>query len=144
MPSNIQWPAVKKIERAAFSQAATQPMGKKALDDKNDRKARFKRRVRAGTKALREIRQYQRTTEPLLKKMSFSRLTREIASEVAPSSLKNDLRFQCSALEALQEATEAFIVGLMEDANLSAIHARRVTILPKDINLSLRLRHIQR
>ena len=76
--------------------------------------------------------------------MSFQRLVRQIAAEVGPASLMTDVRFQASALEALQEATEAFVIGLFEDANLAAIHSRRTTIFPKDIQLSLRLRHLQR
>ena len=85
-------------------------------------------RFRPGTVALREIRRFQKSTELLIRKLPFQRLVREIASE-----FKNDLRFQSSAVLALQEATEAFIVGLFEDTNLAAIHAKRVTIMPKDM-----------
>jgi len=60
---------------------------------------------------------------------------REIAGEI-----KNDLRFQSTAILALQEATEAYLVGLFEDTNLCAIHAKRVTIMPKDIQLARRIR----
>jgi histone H3 len=85
-------------------------------------------RFRPGTVALREIRRFQKSTELLIRKLPFQRLVREIASE-----FKNDLRFQSSAVLALQEATESFIVGLFEDTNLAAIHAKRVTIMPKDM-----------
>jgi len=85
-------------------------------------------RFRPGTVALREIRRFQKSTELLIRKLPFQRLVREIASE-----FKNDLRFQSSAVLALQEATESYIVGLFEDTNLAAIHAKRVTIMPKDI-----------
>ena len=85
-------------------------------------------RFRPGTVALREIRRFQKSTELLIRKLPFQRLVREIAAE-----LKNDLRFQSSAVLALQEATEAYLVGLFEDTNLCAIHAKRVTIMPKDI-----------
>ena len=70
-----------------------------------------------------------------MRKLPFQRLVREITQE-----FKRDCRFQASALLALQEATEAYIVGLFEDANLSAIHAKRVTVMPKDIQLARRIR----
>jgi histone H3 len=76
-------------------------------------------RYRPGTVALREIRKYQKSTELLLRKLPFQRLVREISQE-----FKNDLRFQSTALLALQEATEAYLVGLFEDTNLCAIHAK--------------------
>jgi len=80
-------------------------------------------RYRPGTVALREIRRYQKSTELLIRKLPFQRLVREIAQD-----FKTDLRFQGSAVLALQEATEAYLVGLFEDTNLAAIHAKRVTI----------------
>ena len=70
-----------------------------------------KRRYRPGTKALREIRKYQSSTELLLRKLPFSRLVKEIATKY-----KRDLRFQASALMALQCATEAHLVSLFEDS----------------------------
>ena len=88
-----------------------------------------------GTVALREIRRYQKSTELLIRKLPFQRLVREIAQD-----FKTDLRFQGSAVLALQEATEAYLVGLFEDTNLAAIHAKRVTIQPKDIQLARRIR----
>ena len=88
-------------------------------------------RFRPGTVALREIRRYQKTTELLIRKMPFQRLVREIAQD-----FKTDLRFQSSSVMALQEASEAYLVGLFEDSNLCAIHAKRVTIMPKDMQLS--------
>ena len=93
------------------------------------------RRYRPGTVALREIRRYQKSTELLLKKAPFQRLVREVAQD-----FKTDLRFQSSAVMALQEASEAFLIGLFEDTNLCAIHARRVTIMPKDMQLARRIR----
>ena len=92
-------------------------------------------RYRPGTVALREIRRYQKSTELLLRKLPFQRLVREIAQD-----FKSDLRFQSSAILALQEASEAYLVGLFEDTNLCAIHAKRVTIFPKDIQLARRIR----
>jgi histone H3 len=92
-------------------------------------------RYRPGTVALREIRRYQKSTELLIRKLPFQRLVREIAQD-----FKTDLRFQGSAVMALQEASEAYLVGLFEDTNLCAIHAKRVTIMPKDIQLARRIR----
>jgi histone H3 len=88
--------------------------------------------------ALREIRKYQKSTELLTRKLPFQRLVREIAQE-RPES-KTDLRFQSSAWLALQEAAEAYLVGLFEDTNLCAIHAKRVTVKPDDIKLARRIR----
>ena len=92
-------------------------------------------RYRPGTVALREIRRYQKSTELLIRKMPFQRLVREIAQE-----FKDSLCFQSSAVLALQEAAEAYLVGIFEDTNLCAIHAKRVTIMPKDIQLARRIR----
>ena len=92
-------------------------------------------RYRPGTVALREIRKYQKSTELLIRKLPFQRLVREIATE-----FKTDLRFQSSAVLALQEASESYLVGLFEDTNLCAIHAKRVTIMTKDLHLARRIR----
>ena len=112
--------------------------GKKA--PKGGVKKRY--RYRPGTVALKQIRQYQKTTELLIRKLPFQRLVREIASdsEVIKSPLCGKVRFQSAAIMALQEATETYLVGLFEDSNLCAIHARRVTIMPKDIQLARRIR----
>ncbi len=90
---------------------------------------------RPGTKALREIRRYQKSTELLLRKLPFQRFVREIAQQ-----FHSYLRFQSSAILALQEASEAYLIGLFEDTNLIAIHAKRVTIFSKDIQLARRIR----
>jgi histone H3 len=92
-------------------------------------------RFRPGTVALREIRKFQKSTDLLIRKLPFQRLVREIAQD-----FKTDLRFQSSAILALQEASESYLVGLFEDTNLCAIHAKRVTIMPKDIQLARRIR----
>jgi len=92
-------------------------------------------RFKPGTVALREIRKFQKSTDLLIRKLPFQRLVREIATEY-----KSDLRFQSQAVLALQEAAEAYLVGLFEDTNLCAIHAKRVTIMPKDIQLARRIR----
>ena len=92
-------------------------------------------RYRPGTVALREIRRYQKSTNLLIRKAPFQRLVREIAQD-----FKNDLHFQANAVLALQEACEQYLVNLFEDTNLCAIHAKRVTIMPKDIQLARRIR----
>ena len=92
-------------------------------------------RYRPGTVALREIRRYQKSTDLLIRKLPFQRLVREIAQD-----FKSELRFQGTAILALQEASESYLVSLFEDTNLCAIHAKRVTITPKDLQLSRRLR----
>ena len=93
------------------------------------------RRYRPGVVALREIRKYQKSVNLLIKKIPFQRLVREIASEY-----KSDVRFNSLALLGLQEAAEAFIVDLFDNANLCAIHAKRVTVMPRDLQLARRLR----
>ena len=92
-------------------------------------------RYRPGTVALCEIRRYQKSTELLIRKLPFARLVREIAQD-----FQTNLRFQREAIAALQEAGEAYLVGLFEDMNLCTIHAKRVTIMPKDIQLAHRIR----
>ena len=93
------------------------------------------RRYRPGTVALREIRRYQKGTDLLLRKAPFQRLIREVAA-----SGKEALRFQSAAILAIQEATEAYLISLLADTNLCAIHTKRVTIMAKDIHLARRLR----
>lgn len=97
-------------------------------------------RFKPGTIALREIRRYQQSTDLLLLKLPFARLVREIAQNILPLQAAQDLRWQSQAIQALQEASEAFLVHLFEDTNLCAIHAKRVTIMQKDIQLARRLR----
>ena len=92
-------------------------------------------RFRPGVMALHEIRHYQKSSALLIRKLPFQRLVREIAQD-----FKTDLRFQSAAILCLQEAAEAYLVGLFEDTNLCAIHARRVTITPKDLQLARRIR----
>ncbi|KAG5437345.1 hypothetical protein PCANB_000775 [Pneumocystis canis] len=99
------------------------------------------RRYRPGTVALKEIRQYQKSTDLLIRKLPFARVVRDIATDyVASFSTDFGLRWQSTAILCLQEATEAFLVHLFEDTNLCAIHAKRVTIMQKDIQLARRIR----
>ena len=95
-------------------------------------KVKKTRKYWPGTVALQEIRWFQKSTELLIRNLPFSQLVHEIAQAVG----KTDLHFQGSAIICLQEAAEAFLVTLMEDANLCTIHAKRVTIMPKDIQLA--------
>ena len=92
-------------------------------------------RFRPNVVALREIRRYQSSTELLLRKDPFQRLVREISQD-----FKSDRRWAADAMLALQEATEAYGVDILEDANLYAIHARRETIQAKDIQLAVLVR----
>merc|ERR1712196_494445 len=92
-------------------------------------------RFRPGTVAIREIRKYQKSTDLLMRKLPFQRLVKDLAHEKSAA-----LRFQSSALMALQEACETYLVGLFEDTNLCAIHARRVTIMVRDVKLARRIR----
>ena len=94
-----------------------------------------KKRSHPGAVAMAEIKFLQRSTELLLRKAPFQLLVRDVAQ-----ANRSDLRFQSSAIAALQEACEAYLVGLFEDTNLCAIHAKRVTIMPKDMQLARRIR----
>ena len=94
-----------------------------------------RRRFRPGTAALGEIRKYLKSTELLIRKLPFQRLVREIAQDY-----ESDIRFRSSAVLALQEAAEAYLVGIFGDTHLIASHAKRVTIMPKDIQLARRIR----
>ena len=93
------------------------------------------RRYCPGTVGLRQIRKYQKSTDLLIAKLPFRRLVREIATNI-----DNKKRFQETALQAIQEASEAFLVGLLEEANLLAIHAKRVTVMSEDIQLARKIR----
>jgi len=99
--------------------------------------ARPPHRYRPGTRALMEIRALQRSTALCLRRLPFARLVREITERFTPPG--QVYRYQASALMALQEAIEAALVRLFEDANLCAIHAKRVTIFPRDIQLARRI-----
>ena len=92
-------------------------------------------RYRPGTVALREIRRYQKSTDLLIRKYPFQLLVREVAQDFS-----KDLRFASTSMLALQEASESYLVRLFEDTNLCAIHAKRVTIMPRDIQLARRIR----
>ena len=132
--SNLPWKTLSK-ENARKNAAKAAAAAQKNLSNV-PRMGGLKKpmRYRPGTMALREIRHYQKSTELLIRKLPFNRLVREIAQD-----FKTDLQFQAQAIGALQEASEAYLVGLFEDTNLCAIHAKRVTIMPKDIQLARRI-----
>ena len=138
-----------KLVKSPVKAAKTAPVARKSLatargDQTKTKKAkdtkpapeRKKRRFRPGTKSLREIRAYQKTTNLLIPRLPFSRLVREIAR----NACTQDLMFKSTALMALQEACEAYLVQLFEDCVLCCIHARRVTVMPKDMGLARRIR----
>mmetsp|Transcript_21974 Transcript_21974/g.63019 ORF Transcript_21974/g.63019 Transcript_21974/m.63019 type:complete len:150 (+) Transcript_21974:240-689(+) len=101
---------------------------------------RRRRRMRPGEKALKEIRAYQNSTDLLIRRLPFARLVREIQSTMT----RQPYRWQGTAILALQEAAEAHLIGLFEDCNLCAIHGKRVTIMPKDMQLARRIRGFSR
>ena len=95
--------------------------------------------------ALREIRRYQKSTECLIERLPFQKLIREILQEYrvcpkGPETPSMQVRFQSTAIAALQEAAENFIVGLFEGVNLLAVHAKKVTVMLQDVRLALRVR----
>ncbi len=129
-------PPLAALQRKAQAKTAPRPGQAEGLDPRTGLpRTKKHKRFRPGPTAVREIRKYQKSTELLIRKLPFQRLVREIAQD-----FKTDLRFQSHAVLALQEASEAYLVGLFEDTNLVAIHAKRVTIMPKDIQLARRIR----
>ena len=127
---------VKYSERAASAIAHKQAYAHKALG-KALGGIKKKRRWRPGQVALREIRRYQKSTSLLIQKAPFQRLVREIAQK---SCFLFDYRFQSNAVLALQEASEAYLTQLFEDTLLCAIHAKRKTVMCKDMQLARRIR----
>lgn len=121
--------------KSTGGKAPRKQLATKAAPRKHHGGVKKPHRYRPGTVALREIRKFQKGGELLIRKLPFQRLVREITMD-----FKTDLRFQSAALGALQEASEAYLVGLFEDTNLCAIHAGRVTIMPKDMQLARRIR----
>uniref|UniRef100_A0A7S0S3Y9 Core Histone H2A/H2B/H3 domain-containing protein n=1 Tax=Chlamydomonas leiostraca TaxID=1034604 RepID=A0A7S0S3Y9_9CHLO len=132
----------KKVPIKKSGKLVRRPARKNALRFDDGRGTeRKKRRAKKGTVALREIRMFQRSTVNLIPKSPFQRLVREIMMNLPGNrGAEGVWKFKRDALAALQEAAEAYIVALMEDTNAAAIHAKRVTIMPKDMQLALRLR----
>lgn len=130
-PRPVKTPKSKAKRPAPSNRTAT----KSTASNQSNNSGPQVKRYRPGQKALRDIRKYQQSTDLLIKKLPFQRLVREIAS-----NFKSDLRFQSSAVMAIQEAAEAYLTGLFEDTQLCAIHAKRVTIMPRDMQLARRIR----
>ena len=100
------------------------------------------RRFRPGTVALREIRKYQKSTDLLIRKIPFQRLVREICNDLTPT-LGYQLRFQSTALLALQEGAESYLVNMFSQCNDICLHSKRVTLQVKDILLWKRLHNVE-
>ena len=132
MPKTKVAAKAKEAQKAAMKKKTQIKKSAPADGGMKERKAR---RNRPGTVVLREVKKYQKTVDMLLPRASFQRLVRSICH-----GHDDSLRFQPAALHALQEASEAYIVGLFEDTNLSAIHAKRVTVQKKDMDLARRIR----
>lgn len=119
------------VLRPQFAKKKARPIREEKIARKRSKPIRY----RPGELALREIRRYQKSTELLIRRLPFQRLVREITQD-----FKTDMRFQAATMAVLQEAAEAYLIGLFEDTNLCAIHAKRVTIMPRDIQLARRIR----
>ena len=133
-----------KIEKANNSKKKISSKSKPVKDSKKVAKTKLiakadnemkKRKFKPGTVALREIKKYQRETGQLIPRAPFQRLVRQICS-----GIDNELRFQSQALVALQEASEAYLTGIFEDSNLCCLHANRITVMKKDMDLARRIR----
>lgn len=105
---------------------------------------RLKRRKAPGTVALKEIKKYQshhkHGVELLIRKAPFQRLVREISEDFASGSFPEGIKWQAGAVEALHNESESYLVGIFEDAILEAIHGKRITVMPKDVQLVRRIR----
>jgi histone H3 len=88
--------------------------------------------------ALREIQKFQKKSDLLIRKAPFQCLIRKIALKFG----KSDLRMQSTAILALQEAAEYFMVDVFSDTNLCVMHGKRVTIMKKDMVLACRIHGI--
>ena len=131
-----------RVKQTSSKQISSNKVPRKIISNKAARKSapivlgiKKPHRFHPGTIALREIRKFQKSTDLLIKKLPFQRVVKEIAG-----NFNSNLRFQSQAILALQEAAEAYIVDLFEDTNLCAIHAKRVTIMPKDMLLARKIR----
>ena len=124
-----------RTKQTAKSAPKSKKMGSKKTKAPRAPGMKKSRRFRPGTVALRQIRKFQKGTNTLIRKAPFQRMVREVAN-----TQKDGLRWQSAAVAAMQEATESYVIGLLSDSNLCALHARRVTVMPRDIHLARRLR----
>lgn len=128
--------AAKRGKQMVESKKKSQTAKKSSVQQVHSGKVIQKKKYKRGTLALREIRRLQKSTELLIPKASFSRIIRSVADFLG----KREFKWQSAALGALQEALEYYVVRLLEDSNVCAIHAKRVTIMNRDLNLALRIR----
>lgn len=135
--SESRQPARLSDRRRRISGESPPQQGRKRPRNVSGEIDRKKRRFRPGTRVLQEIRRLQNTTNTLVPRIHFSRIIRDVAMSVDGG---REYRWASEALEAIQTASEAYLVGLFEDANLCAIHAKRVTIMVKDLYLARRIR----
>lgn len=141
-PQQDESPKKKKSRRKKTQpKKNTSPKAKTVIaNGKLTKKPKRPHRFKPGTVALREIKKYQKSTELLIRKMPFARLVREIAQDTDFVNNHGGLRFQQAAISALQCASEDFLIELLEQTNLVAIAAKRITIMPKDIQLACKIR----
>ena len=135
MPKNKIAAAAKNASKVPAKAKASKAIKKTAPAEGGMKAEKAKKRFKAGTVALREVKRYQKSVDMLLPRAPFQRLVRSIVTD-----MDHELRFQSQALVALQEAAEAYIVGVFEDTNLCAIHAKRMTVMKKDMDLARRIR----
>ena len=119
---------MKGVQKPAKSTQGT----KKPTQDTGDK---AKRRTRPGKKALREIKMYQRSTDTLLPRAALQRVIKEITQRYFP-----DARYSYGAIDAVQQCVESYMIGLFEDTQLCAVHAKRMTVMTKDMRLARRIR----
>mmetsp|Transcript_2616 Transcript_2616/g.3477 ORF Transcript_2616/g.3477 Transcript_2616/m.3477 type:complete len:155 (-) Transcript_2616:50-514(-) len=130
-----------RFKTPAETKKEKRPYAKKTTSSDLKRTKTGKRHFKPGQLALKEIRTYQKSTTRLIPRAAFCRVVKELAMEaIRHSNELSSVRITAMAMEAMQEAAEAYIVGLFEDAQLCTIHARRVTVFPKDLALARRLR----
>ena len=133
MQQEIEWQK-RALQRNPPGSGRSGVPARKSTPEAVEGRVKKPHRYRPRTVALHEIRRYQKSTEMLIRKLPFQHLVREIAQD-----FKTYVRFQSAAIMAMQEASEAYLVGLFEDSNLCAIHAKQVTIMPRDIQLARRI-----
>ena len=121
---------LRRLRRASMGEKRVPCQASYPFDEQEKPKKKIRR-----MRTIKEIKRYQRSTDLLIPRLPFRKIVKEMASKTS-----SDIRFQSSAMNALQEATEAFIVGIIEDGMLCTIHAQRVTLMAKDVALAARIR----
>lgn len=134
-------PVAERVLAAKRNNEERPPRAKKSTGALNNRgdsgSGRRRIRYKPGQLALKQIKQLQNSTDLQIPRLRFHRLVREITQTFSDDG---SYKYQPAALNALQEAAEAYLIYLFEDTNLCCIHARRVTIMPRDIQLARRIR----